>query len=135
MKTKSLFIALAAFVLGSVIMSFAVPQDQKKGGPWNVPAEYKSKKMPAGADATQGKALWSLHCKSCHGGAGLGDGPKAANLKTFPGNFKSAEFQGQADGVIYYQSFVGREEMPNYEKKIPDDEDRWNLVAFIRTLK
>lgn len=135
MKTKNLFVVLALVLLGSTIMSFMVTQDKKKGAPWTIPAEYQKKKMPAGVEANQGKMLWAVHCKSCHGNQGLGDGPKAANLETLPGNFKSPEFQAQSDGTIYYQSFVGRGEMPSYEKKIPDEEDRWNLVAYIRTLK
>ena len=135
MKTKNLLTFLVVIFLGSTIMSFMVYQDQKQGGPWNIPTEYKNKKMPAGTEANQGKMLWAVNCKSCHGNTGLGDGPKAAALKTFPGNFKSAEFQAQSDGTIYYQSIFGRDEMPNFEKKIPDDEDRWNLVAYIRTLK
>jgi mono/diheme cytochrome c family protein len=135
MKTKNLLTFLIVVFLGSTIMSFMVNQDQKKGGPWTIPAEYKTKKMPATADANQGKMLWAIHCKSCHGNLGLGDGPKAASLETFPGNFKSPEFQAQADGAIYYEAMVGRDEMPNFEKKIADDEDRWNVVAYIRKLK
>jgi hypothetical protein len=29
----------------------------------------------------------------------------------------------------------GRDEMPAYEKKIPDANDRWSLVAYMRTFK
>jgi hypothetical protein len=32
-------------------------------------------------------------------------------------------------------SFIGRDEMPNFEKKIPDVADRWAVIGFIRTLK
>ncbi|MBK6346129.1 MAG: cytochrome c [Bacteroidales bacterium] len=112
---------------------------QKPGGPWNVPAKYKSMKSTIKAgDASinsTGKELYNKHCKSCHGAKGLGDGPKAANLKTSCGDFSSKDFQAQADGDIYYQSFVGRDEMPNFEKKITDEADRWAVVYFMRTLK
>ena len=37
-----------------------------------------------------GKALYATHCKSCHGTKGLGDGSKAAQLKTEPGDFSKA---------------------------------------------
>lgn len=135
MKTKNLLVVLALIFFGSTIMSFMVNQDKKEAGPWVIPAEYQKKKMPAGTEANQGKMLWAVHCKSCHGNTGLGDGPKAGSLKTIVHSFKTPEFQAQSDGAIYYESFVGRDEMPNFEKKIPDDEDRWNLVAYIRTLK
>lgn len=138
MKGKNLWVLVALVFFGAAAMSFMVTQDQKKGAPWNIPAEYKSMKNPHAGKADLvpvGKMLWAKHCKSCHGNMGLGDGPKAASLKTHPGNFKDAAFQAQSDGVIYYQSFVGRDEMPNFEKKILEAEDRWAIVNFIRTMK
>jgi mono/diheme cytochrome c family protein len=127
-------------ILTALIFVFAnVASAQKQGGPWNVPAKYKAMKTTIKAgDASinaVGKALYTKHCKSCHGAKGLGDGPKAASLKTSCGDFSAAKFQGQSDGEIYYQSIIGRDEMPNYEKKIPDEADRWALVGYIRTLK
>ena len=138
MKTKNVAAILATLFLGVVLMSFVTTQDQKKGAPWNVPAAYKTKQNPHKGDASLeklGKAAWAKHCRSCHGNMGLGDGPKAASLKTHPGNFKDAKFQAQTDGEIYYQSIVGRDEMPNFEKKILDEEERWAIVNLIRTMK
>ncbi len=135
MKTSHLPIIFLLVLWGVSLTSFLVFQDQKKREPWTIPAEYKTKKMAEASDENQGKMLWAVHCKSCHGNVGLGDGPKSANLKTFPGIFKSPEFQSQTDGAIYYESFIGRGEMPNFEKKIPDEEDRWNIVSYIRKLK
>jgi mono/diheme cytochrome c family protein len=138
MKTKNLFTLFLVVLLSVGMLSFLVPQDQKKGGPWDVPAKYKAMKNPYASQADLlpvGKMLWAKHCKSCHGNTGLGDGPKAASLKVFPGNFKDAAFQAESDGVIYYQAIIGRDEMPNFEGKIPEEEDRWALVNFIRTLK
>jgi len=112
---------------------------QKAGGPWTVPAKYKAMKttVKAGDPSinTVGKDLFSKNCKSCHGAKGLGDGPKAANLKTSTGNFSTAKFQANSDGELYYMSFVGRDEMPNFEKKILDEADRWAVIGYIRTLK
>lgn len=138
MKGKNLLVMMTLFFFGAAALSFVVSQDQKKGAPWNVPAEYKAMKNPHAGQADlvpAGKMLWAKHCKSCHGNLGLGDGPKAASLQTHPGNFKEAAFQAQTDGLIYYQSFIGRDEMPNFEKKIPEAEDRWAIVNYIRTLK
>lgn len=120
----------------SIMMSFF--QDQKKGDPWTIPSKYKTMKsqtIDENLTKTVGKMLWAKHCKSCHGNLGLGDGVKAPGLKTFPGNFKDATFQSQSDGSIYFQSIIGRNEMPNFEGKIPDEEDRWALISYIRTLK
>ncbi len=136
-KSKNVLAILAVITAGLVVMAFSIPQDQKKAGPWEVPAKYEKMENPYKDDASiakVGKMLWSKHCKSCHGNMGLGDGPKAAQLETFPGDFSTAEFQGQSDGAIYYKSFVGRDEMPSFEKKITDEEDQWAIVNYMRTM-
>lgn len=65
----------------------------------------------------------------------LGDGSKAAQLETEPGDFSKADTQAQPDGSLFYKTTEGRDDMPSFKKKIPDEDDRWALVAFIRTLK
>ena len=119
-----------------ILMAFSFPQDQKKGAPWEIPGKYQKMENPYKDDASLakvGKMLFSKHCKSCHGSKGLGDGTKAAQLETFPGDFSSDAFKKNSDGELFYKSFVGRDDMPNFEKKIPDDEDQWAIVNFMRT--
>lgn len=135
MKTIRILVIPALFFAGLFLMSFVVPQDwtpQK----WDIPEKYLSMQNPqAAGDAEMvklGKMLWAKHCKSCHGGAGQGDGPKAAQLETFPGNFTVDAFHKQSDGVLYYKSIIGRDEMPNFESKIPDEEERWALITYMR---
>jgi hypothetical protein len=65
----------------------------------------------------------------------MGDGTKAATLKTEPGDFSKADFQSQSDGAIFYKSSEGRDDMPSFKKKIPEAEDRWSVVNYLRTLK
>ena len=135
---KSLFLfgmIIAGFVAVNLISGF-IPLQAKK--PWLVPDAAKSKKNPVASDATSiaaGKELWNTNCKSCHGAKGLGDGSKAAQLKTEPGDFSKPEVQGQTDGSIFYKVSEGRDDMPSFKKKIPDQEDLWSLVVFVRTLK
>jgi len=136
MKNSTRFAAILftaiLFITANVAMA------QKAAGPWTIPAKYKSMKSTVKAGdpsiATVGKDLYNKQCKSCHGTKGLGDGPKSASLKTLIPSFATAKFKGQADGDIYYQSFVGRDEMPNFEKKVTDEGDRWALVAYIKSL-
>jgi mono/diheme cytochrome c family protein len=141
MKTKlinRLIVLTGTVVFAIAFMAFISPQDgQKKGDPWEIPSKYAKMENPyANEDLTKvGKMLYSKHCKSCHGNSGLGDGPKAKQLETFPGDFTSEAFQSGTDGELYYKSFVGRDEMPNYEKKITDEEDRWAIINYLRTLK
>lgn len=130
------------FAVLSTVLIFALSNmalAQKEGGPWVIPSKYKSMKSTVKANDASimsvGKEMFNKHCKSCHGSKGLGDGPKSASLKTSTGDFSNAKFQAKADGELYYMSFVGRDEMPNFEKKIIDESDRWALIGFIRTLK
>jgi mono/diheme cytochrome c family protein len=131
MKIKFATIIPALFVL---TVSFTLNQAK----PWPVPDKAAKTPNPVKADAASvsaGKSLWVQHCASCHGKTGLGDGNKAAQLKTQPSDFTKADYQGQPDGALFYKISEGRDDMPSFKKKIPDAEDIWNLVNFTRTLK
>jgi mono/diheme cytochrome c family protein len=131
MKTLKFFLPVAVLTL--VLVAFNTPPQDE----WVVPDKYVNMKNPTdpGVDANIGKALYKKHCQSCHGSEGYGDGSKAAGLKGDLGDFSSAEFQSQTDGELFYKSYFGRGDMPNYEKKIPDEEDMWLIVNYMRTLK
>jgi mono/diheme cytochrome c family protein len=119
-------------VIALALISFTnIVQDE-----WVVPEKYLNMKNPTDAkvDLNIGKQLYSKHCKSCHGSEGYGDGPKAEDQDGDLGDFSSAEFQEQTDGGIFYKTTFGRDDMPEYVKKMPDDEDRWLIVNYMRTL-
>jgi len=103
---------------------------------WVVPEKYVKMKnpIPLNQDKAIGKSLYAKHCQSCHGKQGYGDGPKASEQKGDLGDFSSAEYQAQSDGALFFKTTFGRDDMPNYDKKIPDDEDRWLIVNYMRTL-
>ncbi len=125
------FASLFLFALMSFISKS--PND-----PWPVPDKYKNMPNPVKSDAASiasGKALYSQHCKSCHGTKGKGDGPKAAQLDTESGDFTKADFQKQPDGALFYKTSEGRKDMPSFKKKIADQNDIWAVVNYMRTLK
>ena len=141
MKTtqKAITLLITAVVAVVFMLGNSASAQQAKAKAWPVPDKDKALKaavklMDASVIAT-GKELWAKHCKSCHGAKGMGDGPKGASLKTFPGDFSTAAFQGSTDGELFYRTDKGRDEMPGYEKKIADANDRWALVAYMRTFK
>ena len=130
-------LVLLTVALGITGISFTIKNNSDKK-PWPVPDNFKNMKNPIASNAStiaDGKALWATHCKSCHGAKGLGDGSKAAQLKTEPGDFTKADTQAQADGALFYKLSEGRDDMPNFKKKLPEADERWSLVNFIRTLK
>ncbi|MCF8229383.1 MAG: cytochrome c [Bacteroidales bacterium] len=124
---------LTAFLIFMLTGFLAISQDD---GEWVVPEKYKTMENPTENSKMNlriGKVLYAKHCKSCHGSNGLGDGPKAASLDTFSGDFSSEVFQSQTDGELYYKTTFGKDEMPAFDKTIPSDEDRWLIVHYMRT--
>ncbi len=133
MKKYISILFTAAFI--TVLMAFAPKQ---QNDPWPVPDKYKNMANPVKSDATSlatGKELYNQHCKSCHGTKGKGDGPKAAQLDTECGDFTKPATQSQTDGALYYKTAEGRKDMPSFKKKIPDANDIWAVVNYMRTLK
>src|SRR4029079_16862096 len=128
MKMKLITTATMLFAGLFIYITISGFRTSSQNQPWPVPDNYKSMKNPVASNAAsiaEGKTLYATHCKSCHGTKGLGDGSKAAQLKTEPGDFSTAEFHAQSDGAIFYKTSEGRDDMPNFKKKIPDADDRW----------
>ena len=132
MKTVKFLMIIG--IVGFGLLSFnKITQEE-----WKVPEKYEKMKNPTEANKGNlaiGKTLYAKHCKSCHGKTGLGDGPKGEDVDGDLGDFSTKEFQAQSDGALFYKSYFGRNDMPNYEKKIPNKNDVWNIIHFIRTLE
>jgi mono/diheme cytochrome c family protein len=79
------------------------------------------------------KALYITNCSPCHGDKGRGDGPAAQGLNPKPADHTSAAVQSESDGAIFWKLSEGRNPMPGY-KKIFSEEQRWELINYIRTL-
>jgi len=133
MKKHTIILLLACSV---ALYSFTLVYQSKE---WVVPETAKKVKNPTDKSSKEdlaiGKSLYAKHCQSCHGKEGYGDGPKAKELKGEVGDFSTAEFQSQTDGALFYKITTGRDDMPAFDKKIPDAEDRWLIVNYIRALK
>ncbi len=132
MKTLKTLILIGVVSFALYSFTSVVVQEE-----WKVPEKYEKMKNPTdpSVDLAIGKSLYSKHCKSCHGKEGYGDGTKADEVEGDLGDFSTGEFQAQSDGALFYKSYIGRDDMPNYEKKIPDEEDVWLVVNYVRTLK
>jgi mono/diheme cytochrome c family protein len=126
-KIKGLSAFAALLVINFALFSFAVI---KPG--WDVPENFKKMKNPVKADEKSiatGKDLYNKFCKSCHAATGVGNGKMAGGS-----NFTTKEFKAQTDGDIYYKTTEGKDKMPSYKAKIKEDNDRWSVVNYIRTL-
>lgn len=130
---KKLLFATLTLVFAMSLFSFIASE---KKVAWDIPAKYKAMKIQKKGDAASialGKTLYQKHCKSCHGG-GKGDGAKAASLKTEMPDVTTAAFKGLSDGEKYFMAIVGRGDMPNFEKKITDEEERWAIINYLNSL-
>lgn len=79
------------------------------------------------------KTLYVANCGPCHGEKGRGDGPAAQGLNPKPADHTSVAVQNESDGALFWKLSEGRAPMPGY-KKIFSDQQRWELITFIRTL-
>lgn len=133
MKKQTIILLFAS----SIALYSFTQLDQSKE--WVVPESAKKVKNPTDKTDKEnmsiGKSLYAKHCQSCHGKEGYGDGPKAKELKGEVGDFSTAEFQSQTDGALFYKLTTGRDDMSAFDKKIPDAEDRWLIINYLRTLK
>jgi mono/diheme cytochrome c family protein len=134
MVRRRVGIVLLGTALGVVLAVSALPHDPKD---WPVPEAAKKMKNPvARSDAAiaAGKALFKENCAKCHGDAGKGDGPDAMMYTPEPADLTDAHMMGMmSDGEIFYKISEGRKPMPAF-KKMLSEEQRWQLVHFVRTL-
>ncbi len=83
-------------------------------------------------ESAQGAALYQTLCVSCHGAAGAGDGPAAANLNPAPVDFTDESRARERSLFALYQVITQGLEgtaMPSYAQ-LPDD-DRWALAFHV----
>lgn len=97
---------------------------------WKVPAADAAKKNPFAKDAgaaKKGRELFEAQCSMCHGVDGRGMANSA--------NFHAPAVQRESDGTLFWKISKGNQNkgMPSF--KHLTEQERWQLVSFIRTLK
>jgi mono/diheme cytochrome c family protein len=103
---------------------------------WVAPKDADNVKNPLAGNASilaDAKTLYVANCGPCHGEKGRGDGPAAAGLNPKPADHTSVAVQNETDGALFWKLSEGRAPMPGY-KKIFSDQQRWELITYIRTL-
>jgi mono/diheme cytochrome c family protein len=100
---------------------------------WNVPADKKEKNSYIKFDATsgsQGEAIYTKNCASCHGNPGKNNSLKS--LSPVPPDLSSAQTQELTDGELFYILSTGRMVMPSFKNVLSEDE-RWKVISYIRS--
>ena len=129
MKKKSIFSSVLVGI-AMLAFTFCLVSFVSNTLGWVVPATDAAVKNPVKSTAASiaaGKEEYIKSCKSCHG-------EKGNSKMALPSDFTSAAFKGQSDGAVFYKINTGFGKMPKYKTKIAADNDRWNLVNYMRTL-
>src|SRR5579859_5180161 len=126
-----LFVVLLLVAAGSAVYAFLHP------GPWIVPDEAKrvvNPLKPSQADLPGARRLYLDKCSECHGDTGKGDGSQAKMYDPKPSDLTdAAHMNSVSDGELFYKISEGHRPMPAFKKRY-SDEQRWQMVLFIRSL-
>ena len=101
-----------------------------------IPSEYAGVTNPLGPEAAAaGAEVFRTNCEVCHGPQGHGDGPAGQSLDPRPRNL--AILQASAgDDYLFWRISTGKPGTSMVAwKGILTEEQIWQSVAFIRTLK
>jgi Cytochrome C oxidase, cbb3-type, subunit III len=139
---------LAAVLVASVLEGLAPAAPQASNDPYEIPEYATNRKNPIlrnDLSLRGAQVLWKIHCETCHGVAGRGDGPNARLHEQrkghAPRNLTDRKVQENlTDGEIFWRISKGIIEqgnvviMPRFEQKIPSETERWQLVLYVREL-
>lgn len=135
---KDLWKLMVVALIVTIQFAFTSKQESVTTPKKEVPAEYKNKENPYSGDASLnmvGLRNFNRHCVSCHGKKGKGDGVMAKNMKTPPGDLTAGYMAQYSDGELYYLSFVGIADRPDFMKLIPEEEAKWAVVNYVKSLQ
>ena len=126
-------------MLPMIITIFAFTIAEKQTEKWVAPVAAKKIKNPVAeskrsSSAKNGAKIFKVRCIVCHGNGGKGDGPGGKALNPKPANLTSLAVQNQSDGEIFWKITNGRAAMIKWEGILKENE-RWDMVNYIRTLK
>ena len=130
-KLAGILFVLLLIAAGSAVYAFFHP------GAWIVPEQAKrvvNPIKPSQANLPAAQKLYLDKCAECHGESGKGDGSQGKSYEPLPTNFTDAAHMSTvSDGEIFYKISEGHRPMPGFKKRFTE-EQRWQLVLFLRSL-
>lgn len=100
---------------------------------------WKSTLVP-GADPNEGKQWYYVYCIACHGWQLHGDGPNAIVLDPKPRILTKGSYMNKKTNVELFRVIKGGGDAVDLSGAMPawgnylQDQDIWNLIAFIRAM-
>src|SRR5271157_1931182 len=131
----TVFVAVSIFVLsGCSSQSLEAPASISQTLP-TVPPDYAGKTIPSKVDVSAGADIFRTDCVTCHGESGHGDGPASQALEPHPVNLVALS-KISADDFLFWKMSTGVDgtAMPAWKSTLTDQQI-WQVIAFIRTLK
>jgi len=83
--------------------------------------------------AVEGKALYEVYCKHCHGANGTGDG-KVADKYAGVANLKGDSYLAMSEGHIFHVITYGAGLMGAHGSQVTPEE-RWKIARYVKTLQ
>jgi mono/diheme cytochrome c family protein len=81
----------------------------------------------------QGKLMYDINCKHCHGAKGAGDG-KVADKYPGVANLTGDAIKGATEGHIFHVITYGKGLMGAHGSQV-SEEDRWKIAKYVKELQ
>lgn len=124
---RHLMAALGISSAGAALLGWALAVEA-------YPGTFRRAQVPyLTVSVAQGRDLYQVHCTSCHGTGGLGDGPLATTLPKPPANLSEPHTALHTAGDMFWWLTHGIPEsgMPGFAS-VSSDEERWDIINFLR---
>lgn len=82
-----------------------------------------------------GRKKYEIYCALCHGYTGVGDGPVAPKMALKPPPLTSDKVKTMTDGGIFHIITDGQGVMSSYAYQLVNENDRWAIVNYVRSLQ
>lgn len=129
-------LSIIFFLVFLLMVAFSFAGENVADSGWKAPESAKGVTNPLKGDQKTleaGAKIFAQQCATCHGKGGKGDGPASQYLGKELPDFTSAKFQSQTDGELFWKISHGNAPMPTFEK-ILTEEERWEVINFLRSL-
>jgi hypothetical protein len=136
MKKILCFVILNSFLLTACGESNGSPVSEQISTPVPVPEEYAGKTNPFGSDAAdEGAETFRINCETCHGPRAHGDGPAGQSLDPRPKDLSELQ-KISSDDYLFWRISTGKQGTSMVAwKGILSEEQIWQVISFIRTLR
>jgi len=130
--------SLSIIIISSALMLMACGASPTKSveTPAAVPTEFAGATNPLGPEAAAvGAKIFKSNCELCHGPQGHGDGIAGQSLEPRPKNLANLQAM-VGDDFLFWRIHEGKSGTAMVAwNGILTDEQIWQIVSFIRTLK